>query len=214
MSGMQYGPDYEYLWPPRPENKIAPALLGFYENRRWVGQIKKNGTCNVIAVSPAPNRELIVMNRHKEDHKLWTPTEGSSAAFKALPGTGWYVFVAELLHSKVMGGPRDTNYVFDVLVADGTYLVGKTFMERQAIMNGLFPTDMGSTFSHRIIDPHTWVARLFTEDFRGVFDGLTSAEDEGIVLKNPMSTLEPCSRKAANASWQVKCRKPHKNFSF
>jgi hypothetical protein len=211
--GMRYN-RYEYLWPPRPDSKraVMPAMLNFYEKRGWKGQIKKNGTCNLIAVSP--QGEIVAMNRHKEDHKLWAPTAGSSAAFKNLPGSGWYVFVAELLHSKVQGGPRDTNYVFDILVSDGVYLVGKTFMERQAILDGLFPDTRSETFSHRVIDDHTWVAKLFTEDFRGVFDGLSSLEDEGIVLKDPKSKLELCSRQSANNTWQVKCRKPHKNFSF
>jgi hypothetical protein len=209
--------NFEYLWPPRPDSKRAVPPTGvmglrFYENRGWVGQYKKNGTCNVIAVSPT--KKIVAMNRHKEDHKLWSPTPASSAAFKKLPGKGWYVFVAELLHSKVTGGPRDTNYIFDVLVADGVYLVGKTFMERQAILAEIFPKAKSETYSHRVIDNNTWVAKLLTGDFEATFEGLTAPEDEGLVLKNPKGKLELCSRQSANTLWQVKCRKAHKNFSF
>jgi hypothetical protein len=208
---------YEYLWPPRPDSKRAVPPTGamglsFYERRGWFAQIKKNGTCNVIAVSP--EGELVTMNRHRETHKLWNPTPASSAAFQKLPGKGWYVFVAELLHSKVTNGPRDTNYIFDVLVADGEYLVGKTFLERQAILADIFPKSKSETASHRVIDSNTWVAKLIKSDFEGVFEGLSSAEDEGLVIKNPMAKLELCSRQAANTAWQVKCRKTHKNFSF
>ncbi len=205
---------YEYLWPPRPDSKraVPPAMLGFYEKRSYIGQIKKNGTCNVITVSP--DKTITFMNRHNEAHSAWKPTAASEAIFKALPGDGWYVIVAELLHSKVTGGPRDTNYNFDVLVADSDYLVGKTFVERQAILLALFPDSIDETFSHRVIDDNTWVAKPFTDGFRAVFDGLVSAEDEGIVLKDPNGKLEPCSRQAANTVWQVKCRKPHKNFSY
>lgn len=207
---------FEFLWPPRPDSKRAVPPTGvmglsFYENRGWKGQIKRNGTANVIAVSPEKN--LVTRNRHKEEHRLWTPTAGSSAAFKTLPGKGWYVFVAELLHSKVPG-LRDTNYIFDVLVADGEYLVGKTFMERQAILDGLFPKTISETFAHRVIDKHTWVAKLIHENFEEVFSNLTNPEDEGIVLKNPKAKLELCSRQSANTMWQVKCRRPHANFSF
>lgn len=154
------------------------------------------------------------MNRHNEPHKLWAPTPASSAAFKGLPGQGWYVFVAELLHSKVKGGPRDTNYIFDVLVADGEYLVGKSFEERQAILDSIFPDSIGETVSHRIINANTWVAKLHDEDFRDLFDGLSADEDEGIVIKDPAAKLALCSRELANQTWQVKIRKKHANYSF
>lgn len=207
---------FEYLWPPRPNSKRAvppsgPMGLSFYEKRGWVGQYKKNGTCNLIAVSP--DKKLVTMNRHKEDHKLWNPTPGSSAAFKKLPGKGWYVFVAELLHSKVPG-IRDTNYIFDVLVADGKYLVGTTFEERQEILADLFPKHRSETESHRVIDDHTWVAKLLRGNFEEIFNRLHRPEDEGLVLKNPKGKLELCSRESTNTLWQVKCRRPHKNFSF
>lgn len=205
--------DFRYLWPPRPDSKqaVMPNMLGYYERQGWIGQIKKNGTCNVIAVSP--EGKIVAMNRHNEQHKLWSPTEKSSAAFKGLPGTGWYVFVAELLHSKVTDGPRDTNYIFDILVADGKYLVGKTFEERQTILLGLFEAT-GETDSHYIITDHTWVAKPFRVGFADRYRGLSAAEDEGIVLKDPRARLELCAKATANTRWAVKCRREHKNFRY
>ncbi len=205
---------FAYLWPPRPGSKqaIMPMMASMFERRGWKAQVKKNGTCNVIAV--APGGAITAMNRHNETHKLWSPTPASSAAFQGLPGTGWYVFVAELLHSKVTGGPRDTNYIFDILVADGEYLVGKTFAERQEILNAIFPNSVGETESHRIINDNTWVAKLHDVDFRDLFDGLTADEDEGLVIKDPASKLALCSKELSNQQWQVKVRRPHKNFSW
>lgn len=204
---------YEYLWPPRPDSKraVPPTMLSFYERRGHLAQIKKNGTCSVI--TRFPDKSVRFMNRHKEEHSAWTPTASSEHVFRNLDG-GWYVFVAELLHNKVSGGPRNIHYIFDVLVADGEYLVGKTFIERQQILNELFPDTISETFSHRVIDDHTWVAKLIDEDFSGLFSNLSEAEDEGIVIKNPDAKLESCSRASANTAWQVKCRVPHKNFSF
>lgn len=203
---------YKYLWPPRPDNAIPDNMLSLYDDLGWVSQVKKNGTCSVIAVSP--ERKIVAMNRHMEPHKLWSPTPASSAAFQNLPGTGWYVFVGELLHSKVAGGPRDTNYVFDILVADGEYLVGKTLADRLAILDNLFPKSISETTSHRVITPNTWVAKTHTIPARELFQGLRADEDEGIVLKNPNATLGYCLRKTSNTDWQVKCRRPHKNFGF
>jgi hypothetical protein len=137
---------FAYLWPPRPtsKQKIPASSLTQYEvGLGYVAQAKKNGTCNLIAVNPSLQRAgspdwFVCMNRHKEGHKLWSPTPVSREIFKGLPGDGWYVFVAELLHSKLKDGPRDTNYIHEILVADGEYLIGKTFGERQYMLYELF----------------------------------------------------------------------------
>lgn len=209
---MQFS-SYTYLWPPRPDRAISRDLIGFYQKRGWLAQAKMNGTCNVIAVSP--EKTLTCMNRHKETHKLWNPTDASSAAFKALPGKGWYVFVAELLHSKVEGGPRDTNYVHDILVHDGDYLVGKTLVERQNLLRKLFlKGNEEETATHFVINKNTWLAKNRLANLTEFYDSLTNPEHEGIVLKDPNSKLILCSRQTANNGGQVKSRRLHKNYSF
>lgn len=203
--------DFAYLWPPRPEKSISPDLLKSLEGR-MVLQTKKNGTCSVIFVSP--DKKITAMNRHNEDHKLWSPTPQVMESFRALPGKGWYVFVAELLHSKVPG-IRDVNYVHDVLVSDGHYLVGKTQSERQDILFDLLETeDMEETDTHFVVNENLWLPVEYETGFRQFFDQLISPEDEGIVLKDPNSKLKICSRAGSNVGGMVKCRKPHKNFTF
>lgn len=206
---------FEYLWPPRPANAQSPELLKMYERMGWVAQTKKNGTCNFIAISP--EKELITMNRHNEPHKSWVPNRTLMAPFLSLPGKGWYVFIAELLHNKVTGGPRDTNYIFEVLVNDGDYLVGSTQAERNALLQELFPI-ASEDYEKYVVDEHTWIAKnqVATADrsFKAMFqETLSQPENEGIVLKNPNAKLQFCSRQAANSDWQVKCRKAHKNYN-
>lgn len=204
---------FQYLWPPRPEKAIPPALLPAMERKGWVAQAKKNGTCSIIAVSPAG--EITAMNRHNEDHKLWSPTPASSAIFKNLPGKGWYVFEAELLHSKVSGGPRDTNFIHDILVADGQSLAGTTFLARQAMLRQLFlEGGEAETASHYVLDDHTWLAKNVVGGFKAFFAALDKPEDEGLVLKKPDAPLLPCVRASANSGWQIKCRRPHANYRF
>jgi hypothetical protein len=203
---------YDYLWPPRPENAIPRPMISYYERRGWVAQAKKNGTCNVLAV--APNRALHCMNRHKAEHKLWSPTAASSACFRDLPGHGWYVFVAELLHSKVEG-IRDTNFIHDILVADGRYLVGMTLDERQDLLADLFLTGpVEERAGHYVLNERTWLAKNERGDFMAFFDRLNRPEDEGIVLKDPKSKLALCLKPSSNAAWQVKSRRVHKNYTF
>lgn len=204
---------FQYLWPPRPEKAFPPALLPTMEKKGWVAQAKKNGACSIIAVSP--ERQITAMNRHNEAHQLWSPTRASSAAFQNLPGAGWYVFEAELLHSKVRGGPRDTNFVHDILVADGASLVGANFTERQALLKALFLSgEEDETASHYVINANTWLAKNVRKGFGAFFRSLDKPEDEGVVLKRPEAVLNPCVRASANSAWQIKCRRPHANYRF
>lgn len=203
---------FAYLYPPRPEKAVPSNFLGFYRKQGWIAQVKKNGTCNVLFVSP--ERQITAMSRHNDDHKAWTPTEKSSAAFAKLPGKGWYVFTTEVLNNKVPG-IRDTHYIFDILVADGVYLIDTTFESRQEILRDLFLTgDEEETFSHYIINDNVWLAKIITEKFKTLFTGLTNPEDEGLVLKDPKAKLKLCSKPKDNSGWQVKCRAGHKNFGF
>jgi hypothetical protein len=190
---------FSYITPPRAEVKIPRSLLPSYEEKGWIGQIKKNGINSVIFVPP--DRKPFAYNRHGEVHKQWTFTAASVAPFAALPGTGWYVFNAELLHSKVSGGPKDTNYVHDVLVADGRYLLGKSYAERYEMVRGLFSPG-----------PNLLVAGYASAEFGALFDSLSAGEDEGLVLKNPAGKLG--TRDGSGAGWMVKCRRIHKNFGF
>lgn len=208
---------YRFLWPPRPEKKIYEMQLNWFESRGYVAQYKKNGTGNVIAISP--QRNIIAMQRKNIPHVLWSPSEHTKDAFRDLKGHGWYVFVAELVHSKVANGKAiglsDINYINDILVADGRYLVGTTFTQRQTMLAELFDLKrrpVAKTGSHYVIDQHTWLARNHTSGFQKLFAGLSSPEDEGLVLKLPTAKLEPCLKLGSNAGWQVKIRKPHENY--
>lgn len=214
--------DWQYLWPPRPEKAIPKSLLSFYGKQKWVAQVKLNGTCNVLSVSP--KNEIVAKSRHKDiesgNHRLWSPGPETKTAFVNLPrpNKGWYVFVAELMHSKVSGGPRNTNYIHDILVADGEYLVGKTFEERQAILRSLFPDidETKSTVAYHVIDKNTWLARNHVDvNLADLYTSvITEDAYEGIVVKNPKAKLSLCSRQKSNSDWQIKCRRPHKNYGF
>jgi len=211
VTHMRYD-EYSYLWPPRPEISVSPDMLPVFEKRRYVAQLKMNGTCSVIAVSP--DKTLTVMTRHKEPHKAWKPTDAAMAAFKKLPGRGWYVFVAELLHSKVPG-LRNINYVHDVLVNNGEYLVGIAQEDRQDILHDLFLQGEYHEEENKIVvNPNLWLPVEYEAGFSELFKSLKAPEEEGLVLKDPKARLAICSRAGSNSASQIKCRRPHKNYSF
>ena len=207
---------WHYLYPPRPENAVTKNFLSLYEKQEYLAQIKLNGTANVLSISP--DRKVTAMTRHKDNHKQWAPTAATAKVFANLPGDGWYVFVAELMHSKVPG-IRDINYIHDVLVADGEYLVGTTLEERQKLLESLFGIDRSKVtkdtpISHFVIDANTWLVRNYRVGFAKLFETLDRPEYEGLVLKNPKAKLDYCSREKSNSTWQAKVRKPHKNYGF
>ncbi len=198
--------EYRYLFPPRPETKVTRELLGFWEQRGYVAQKKKNGTCTVVF---ACGDRVIFKTRHNDDHKLWTPQPDHIKFFQG--SAGWNVFVAELLHSKVAGGPRHELYLFDQLVANGRSLVGSTFGIRAAGMRTAFGGQEEDD-QYRVADRIT-LAKCFVSGFARLFDGLKK-EDEGLVLKDPRAPLKPCLKPDSNRGWSVKARIATANFSF
>lgn len=199
--------DGQYLWPPRPEGKIPPAMMGFYERRGWHAQVKKNGTCTFAAARAG---QVVFMTRHATDHELWKPLD-AHREFLSGPAK-WEVFICELLHSKT---PHIKNhlYIFDMVVADGVELVGSTFDERQKLLAQRFPGGAARPLGYRFLNEHFSVAATYLGGFAGLWSQL-AAEDEGLVFKDPKAKLEPCIHRFANSGWQVKCRKPTKNAPF
>jgi hypothetical protein len=197
---------YQYLWVPRPETKIPTSALSFYENRGFWAQTKKNGTCTLVFSNGS---DVIFKTRHNDDHKMWSPQKEHNKFFGGRKG--WNVYGAELLHSKVTNGPKNELYIFDILVSDGEYLTGETFAARQTLLharwNGKHEGDQVR------ITPQITVATCDDTGFLDRFQSL-KPEDEGLVLKDPNAKLKPCFKADSNSSWMVKCRIPHKNYSF
>lgn len=193
------------ILPPRPERAIPSSGLTMYERMGWIAQYKKNGTYSMAYVSP--EKKVTFLSRHLEPHKAWKPTDEARATYEALPGKGWYVVCTELLHSKVPG-IRDVQYVHDVLVADGEWLLGETYAQRYARLLTLFLRDrVDEEDSHWVLPNGIWLAKNRKADFRTMFLSLTRPEDEGLVLKDPRAPLVPGAGR-----WSVKCRVPHKNY--
>lgn len=184
-----------FLYPPRPEKAIIPQLIKHFENNGFWAQIKKNGTCTSIFIDNEGN--VSWRTRHNEPHKAWTPDEITNKFFSKFRNC---CFSAELLHSK--GGSKNTLYLFDIVRWDGEYL-SNSFEERQKILQKIIP-----------LQKNILIAKNYTKDLTGLFHSLKSIDDEGLVLKNPRSQLKDCRREGLNSDWQVKCRRPTKNYGF
>ena len=202
----------KFLYPPRPEDKILPDHLAFYEKQGWWAQIKKNGTCSILGVGPTG--EIYTQTRHGEDHKLWKPSEESLRPFKDRANGKWRVYVVEVLDAKTPH-IKDTIYVHDIIVNNGIILEGTTFSERQDLLLEIFPEYIGEGFGYNKVTEKVWLATLIKHDFKWIFDSIDDQKvDEGLVLKDPKQSLTQMWRKGSNVSWQLKCRKPTKNYGY
>lgn len=201
---------FRMLFPPRPDKAIPPDLMDHYENRGWWGQIKKNGTCTILAISP--EGELHTLTRHNEPHKAWVPNQLTIDLLSPLARYGWIVFSAELLHNKTPT-IKDTLYIHDILVYESEVLEGSTLLERSALLDKIFPDkkDVGNYF---VMHEKLWLVKNLITNFKGVYDSLTDLEDEGLVLKNPKAILKDMVREGLNSYWQVKARRATKNYAY
>lgn len=185
------------IFPPRPESAIAEQLIPFYENRGFIAQIKKNGTCSLAVVDSEGRVEF--WTRHWEKHRAWSPTDEITGFFSNFPNS---TFVFELLHSKTVD-VKNTAYVFDVLRYMGKDLTGVSLEDRLDLFKGITP-----------LSKNIEIAKTYTAGLRSLYKQLDTPEDEGIVLKDPKAPLRPVYRDGLNANWQVKCRRATKNYSF
>lgn len=202
--------EFKYLWPPRPRNAILPAMIQFYENRRWTAQVKKNGSCALWAVSP--DKQFIVMNRHGAPFTNWTPNPDLYKELRELPNK-WQVFTGELLHHKTPN-IKDVFYIFDILVKDGEFLKGSKFHERANILTEMFNHPSFEEDHSYKISNKLWLAKNYNIGFNNLYENLTDISDEGLVLKDSNAILGTCFRPDDNSNWMVKIRKPHKNYGF
>lgn len=175
-----------FVLPHRPERAVAPTLHQFYESRGWIAQVKKNGTCSVVAVDDDGGCQF--WNRVGEPHRAWHPSESRLPAyFSRYPSS---TFVFELLHSKG-GGVRDSAYVFDVARWRGESTHRDILSKRLGILS-LLDTALGVE-----------IARSHGSRFLELYERLTDPLDEGIVMKNPGAVCE-----------MVKTRVKTKNYSY
>lgn len=219
--------EFKYLYPPRPASKIpfdlkSPVLQAWAKQTDVLGQIKGNGSRNIIFIDP--DDRIQMWGRHKELHKSFTPPESMLAAVRALPypkGT-WNVLDSELLHLKTTT-IKNTLYLYDVLVWKGEYLLGQTYAERYAHIQAWnlppFPLDKMPRINDRIMaaqnyTPDQWGEVAKVIDFRKPL--LPGEALEGLVLKRAgnSSALKPGFIVENNGSWMCRIRKPHKNAQF
>ena len=209
-------PNFQYIYPPRPKQKCKAESLPIYdETGFFVAEAKLNGSCGVLYMN---GKDIFLYNRHGE---LMTNTQ--TLDYESLyRGHGWMVLCGEYLNKNKKGWdgePFNHKFViWDILVYDGEYLVGKTKEERMVLLNEIYYHDISQTITGEWmeeIDTDLYLIAPIEGDFKLFWEDIVKIDIyEGFVLKRLSAKLEHGYNENNNSSWQIKCRKPTKNYTI
>ena len=210
---MKYN-SYRYLYPPRPQNAVPSTDLNYYDNGSFIGQPKLNGSNSTIYTDGV---KVIIMNRHGD--RLTRFEIKDDEILSLYRGTGgWTVLNGEYMNKS----KRDENSVFnhkfvifDILVNDGDYLIGKTFKQRVELLDEMFGKNECEKDYLWGISDNVYRVKSYENNFSMLFDKLTPIDMiEGLVLKRVNARLEMGNTELNNTKSQVKARKSTKNYKF
>ncbi len=204
----------KYIYPPRPKSLMQPSQLAHEEGRGcWLWQHKFNGDrCVVVIDVGEKNRSVHLANRHGKFHptskfqKLRQELCGS----KLLLPKGLHYLDAEILD----GDLSETIVLFDVLQIE-KYLIGVSQEQRIDLLTAICgsPTELCYHGVALQVTPNIWMTQSGTKDFVQHFEEhIESPLIEGLVLKKKASVLDNWGSKEYEVDWQIRCRKPAKNY--
>jgi len=208
--------NFRYLFPPRPKNAVPDTDLDSWDNDTLLAQPKINGSNCIIFTN---GERLIVMNRHGQYlTNFLIPSEEIYKLFKLDIGK-WLVLNGEYLNKS----KQDENsllfnhklVIFDILVYNSEYLIGKSFIERVELLDSIYGTvDSDKKYLYSISD-NIYRVKTYQKDFKLIFDNLTKIDMiEGLVLKRKSAKLEIGITENNNSKSQFKSRKVTKNYRY
>lgn len=203
-----------YIYPPRPEFKIRPESLVKYDTGEYIAEPKLNGSNMQIYF----NNKMVhkIMNRHKE---LLLNKLNSSEIISIYRGTGEMVLNGEYMNKSKKDEKQNIFnnkfVIFDILVLNGMHLTGTTYIERYNMLLDLYPEKKDYNEYLYQISENIFIVKYFDKNFFNLYQKLTNIDMlEGLVLKKKYGKLEQGTREKNNTGWQIKCRKPTKNYNF
>ena len=207
------------IYPPRPKGKITPSQLDTYDKTgRWLVQRKFNGTRNPIHVSP--DGVVSMFGRHGEEHRQFEMSKSLADEILSLNlelGKEYWLD-SELLAFKTKTPQYKGKVVLFDLLQAGRYLFKRP---DQVIRLEMLADICGNPQEYEPgnlalqVTENVWLAENFLSDFRVEFDRhLQTDEIEGVVLRRKNSTIDNTGTKEYDITWQIRCRKPHKNYTW
>ena len=209
------------LYPPHPSIKISCHNLDKYEqSNNWIAQRKFNGT-NIL-INIGEDKKVGILTRHGHAPKNFSLSKSHIEQILSLNlENKEYWFNGELLDSKT----KNKNYkekivLFDILQC-GQYLIRKPIQnERLKILNEICrnPKELEPNEGIALkVTEDIWMAESWQNDFTKHYQEFLHLDEiEGLILRKKDSFIADFGSKKYDASWILKCRKPHGggNYNF
>lgn len=209
------------IYPPRPSVQCSPDRINTFDNGEYLAQPKLNGSCAMVVLNL--QCEPQVWSRHND---LLSGVQDLN--FQSLhQGTGEIILVGEYMNKNQAGVNGSFNHkfvIFDIVKFNGQALTGSTTQERIDLLNGLYGnTSMWVDSNGKMqeepylyyVQENIYRVASFMGGFKKLFDEMIKYQAyEGLVMKRRDAKLEPGHNENNNSGWQVKCRKPTKNYQF
>ena len=201
----------QYIFPPRPENRISPESLDKHDTNEYIVQCKLNGSCMEAYIDES---EFEIKNRHNGGLSNFKLKEQEVLSLHR--GKGKMMLVGEYMNKS----KKDKNnivfnhkfVIFDIIVFENQHLLGTTYQERIDILHSIYNVKEYDEYLYQI-DDNIFMVKTFYKDLKILYDNIVKIDMlEGLVLKPKSSKLTPGTKKLNNLS--LKCRKETKNYSF
>ena len=164
--------------------------------------------------------DMYVYNRHNDKLTGFSITqeEINDTLFKCERGK-WMMWNGEYMNkSKNDEDGKVFNHklvLFDTLVVNSDYLLGKTFQERLDILDYLYGAkECERKYYHKISD-NIFKVKNYYKDYSMLYNEMIKTDMiEGLVLKRKNARLEPGRSEINNEKSMIKFRKPTKNYKY
>ena len=196
-----------FFYPNRPLlfSVDDPRIVSMGTDPNYDAEIKKNGTRLVLqkTKSPHPNKQgdFIFFNRQKEVLK-YEPSKELMEELSKLRIPFESQLDGELMHFKTKN-LKHTIYFYDVYVLSGN-LVTVNLEKRREILKDMFGDN-----KFKLIHISKQYKNGFIKLFKKV---ITEEENEGLVIKDKRGIISFTVTKSPDVAWQIKIRKPTKNY--
>lgn len=208
---------FRYIYPPRPKNAVPDTELDFWDNGSMIAQPKLNGS-NCTIYTNGDN--FLAYNRHGLHLSNFNLNKDEILQlYKNVNPKTWMVINGEYLNkskSDETGSVFNHKLViFDLLVIDSNYLIGKTFQDRVEILDKLYgKNDSEKEYLYSITD-NIYRVKSYDKGFKDLYNKLIKIDMiEGLVCKRKTGRLELGTTENNNVKSQIKFRKPTKNYKF
>ncbi len=148
-----------YIFPPRAQDAIPLSETAIFAKLGWIAQFKYNDGRALIKYQPGGPIEL--WNRHAEKFRTYNAPDRLTQQLEdvhtrlGLSKTAWSLLDGGVLDQK-HAAIKNTVVIWDILVMDGTHLLGSTYLDRHKFLvgkleNGTY-THAGHDFGIRVSD--------------------------------------------------------------